>query len=490
MLIFFARGRVFSWVGPEISVGANPALNPVLERGPVMSDLKGNLTDKVISRLPLSDKGQYVVRDTELRGFFVRVGARTKTFTVQGEFWKDGKRQTMKIALGATDDISTRDARILAKATLAKIAKGEFAEERAKAAATVEVTLRMAWNRYRTAHMERKERSEATIRGYADHVERLMKDWLDLPLRTLGENPRLVAERHDKITSNSGPAAANGCMRTLRAVYNHARRGSRELPPDNPTLAVDWNQEKRRDTALGALDLPRWMDEAGRLRHAIRREFHLFTLLSGSRPGALQRAKVEHFDFARRVLHIPRPKGGAKRAFDIPLSRDMIRCLVRAMRASRMLHPEQAETWIFAADSSEGHLVEHKEPRSRLSKWGNDLRQSYRTLGQAAGISDVDMHLLMNHSLPGVNAGYITRDKLLSDHLRSAQQKLSDHIIAAGAVTPKDRPARERAWPRLASRRIGDAVFDPTPPDPRLGVPLGPRKAKAAAAKTYPSEAA
>jgi hypothetical protein len=442
-----------------------------------MSDLKATLSDKVISRLPLSDKGQYVVRDTELRGFFVRVGARTKTFTVQGEFWKDGKRQTMRIALGSADDMSTRDARILAKATLAKIAKGELAEEAAKPK-PAEITLREAWQRYRTAHMERKERSEATIRGYADHVERVMKDWLDLPLKTLGENPRMVAERHDKITANSGPAAANGCMRTLRAVYNHARRSARELPPDNPTLAVDWNQEKRRDTALGAFDLPRWIDEAGRLRHAIRREFHLFTLLSGSRPGALQRAEVKHFSFARRVLHIPRPKGGAKRAFDIPLSRDMIRCLVRAMRAGRMLHPDQAETWIFAADSVEGHLVEHKEPRTRLFKWGNDLRQSYRTLGQAAGISEVDMHLLMNHRLPGVNAGYITRDKLLSDHLRAAQQKLTDYVMAAGTPPPKDGSKRERTWPRLPSRRIGDETFDPTPPDPRLGVPIGPRKRK------------
>ena len=30
---------------------------------------------------------------------------------------------------------------------------------------------------------------------------------------------------------------------------------------------------------------------------------------------------------ARRVLHIPNPKGGAKRAFDIPLSREMIKCI-------------------------------------------------------------------------------------------------------------------------------------------------------------------
>lgn len=265
-------------------------------------------------------------------------------------------------------------------------------------------------------------------------------------------------------------------MRTLRAVYNHARRNARMLPPDNPTMAVDWNEEKRRDTAMGSFDLPAWMDEAGRLRHLIRREFHLFMLLSGSRPGALKRAELKHFDFARRVLHLPRPKGGAKRAFDIPLSREMIRCLIRAMRASRMLHPENAERWIFAADSEEGHLVEHKEDRGQLSKWGNDLRQTYRTLGQAAGLSEVNMHLLMNHKLSGVNEGYITRDKLMCDHLRHAQQTLSTYIVGAGATRPKGRPARERTWPRVPSRRMGDPAIDPTLLDPRLGVALGPRK--------------
>jgi integrase len=437
-----------------------------------VSDLKATLSDKIVGRLPPAEKGQYVVRDTELRGFFLVVGTRKKTFTVQGEFWKGGKRQSKKIALGATDDLNTRDARILAKEALAKIAKGEFAEKPKPKPKPSEVTLRQAWERYRVAHMERKDRSPGTIRGYADHVERVMKDWLDLPLKTLGENPGMVAERHDQLTAESGPAAANGCMRTLRAVYNHARRSARELPSDNPTMAVDWNQEKRRDTALGAMDLPTWFEQAGRLRHPIRREFHLFTLLSGSRPGALMQAKVEHLDVGRRILHIPRPKGGAKRAFDIPLSRQMICCLTRAMRAGRWMHPDEAQTWIFAADSREGHMVEHKEPRTRLFKWGNDLRQTYRTLGQAAGLSEVDMHLLMNHSMPGVNAGYITRDKLLSDHLRGAQQKLSDYIFEAGAIPPKGGAIQERAWPRIASRRIGDDVLDPTPPDPRAGVRL------------------
>ena len=37
----------------------------------------------------------------------------------------------------------------------------------------------------------------------------------------------------------------------------------------------------------------------------------------------------------------------------------------------------------------------------------------------------------MNHAIPGVNAGYITRHKLLEDHLRSQQQSISSAVFAA-----------------------------------------------------------
>jgi hypothetical protein len=98
------------------------------------------------------------------------------------------------------------------------------------------------------------------------------------------------------------------------------------------------------------------------------------------------------------------------------------------------MYPEQAKWWLFPADSEVGHLVEHKEERSGLSKWGNDLRQSYRTLAQAGGVSELDIHLLMNHSLPGVNAGYITRDRLLRDHLRRQQQRISELVVHSVVV--------------------------------------------------------
>lgn len=374
--------------------------------------------------------GQRVVRDTELPGFFVKVGTRTKSYMIQGDLRAGGKRQSICVKVGEVGKLATREARAKAKRILGAIADGVDPRPkpppvRAPRAPSADPTLREAWTSYRDSHMRRKGRSEGTVASYTDHFERLLKDWLDKPLSELGADPGLVKARHDAMTVENGPYIANGAVRSFRAVYNHARKTARSLPADNPALAVDWNPEKRRDTGMGLADLPGWFAELAALDNPLRREFHLFLLLSGSRPDPIKRARLEHVDFRQRVLHVPKPKGGEDRAFDIPLSREMMRCLVRAMRLGRAIHPEQAQTWLFPADSQPGHLVEHKESRTDLSKWGGDLRQTYRTIGQAAGVNEVDMHLLMNHSLPNVNVGYITRHKLLLDHLRKQQQSIS-----------------------------------------------------------------
>ena len=88
-----------------------------------------------------------------------------------------------------------------------------------------------------------------------------MADWLDEPLAKFASDPGLVVARHEKLTAENGSYIANGCVRTLRAIYNHARKTARSLPADNPASAVDWNAEHRRDTALGLGDLSTWFAE-------------------------------------------------------------------------------------------------------------------------------------------------------------------------------------------------------------------------------------
>ena len=118
------------------------------------------------------------------------------------------------------------------------------------------------------------------------------------------------------------------------------------------------------------------------------------------------------------------------------------------------MYPSQAAEWIFPADSASGHLVEQKEDRTTLSKWGNDLRQSFRTIATAAGVSEFDAKLLMNHAIPGVNAGYITRHKLLEDHLRSQQQAISSAVFAALAGMLVGKPTVRDWLVPGATRRV------------------------------------
>jgi integrase len=398
------------------------------------------LTDKAIAKLPFATEGQYKIRDAEIKGFFVRIGKKTKTYMVQGEHWRDGFREfTAQKKLGEFGCVSARDARNKAKEALVGFGRGERPGIPMRVAHGA-ITLRGAWERYRDAHMIRKGRAERTVDNYRDYIERHLGDWLDLPLAKFGIRPDLVIDRHERLTARNGPYVANGVMKALRAIYNHALKSNRDLPSYNPALAVDWNPEYRRDTGMGTEDLPEWFAELKAINNPIRREFHFLSLLTGSRPGALKSIRIEDIDFKRRILHIPKPKGGVDKAFDIPMSHAIMKAVIRALRVGAEMYPVQSFYWLFPSDSASGHITDTKEDRSVLSKWGNDLRQTYRTLAQVAEVSELDIHLLMNHSLRGVNAGYITRDKLLRGHLRKQQERISSLISASFGNQDRSKP--------------------------------------------------
>jgi integrase len=413
------------------------------------------LTDRLVASIPLQPGKQIEVRDADLAGFFVRVGSRSKTYMIQGDLRQDGSRQTIKVRIGQAGKISAREARSIAKRLSGEIQNGVDPRPKPEPVEAPQKsfrnpTLASAWESYRDSHMKRKRRSERTIESYGDHVERLMADWLNRPLKELGDDPAEVKEMHDRLTNANGPYMANLSMRIFRAIYTHARKTARSLPAENPVFAVDWNPERRRDTGMGIEDLPRWFDQLREIDNPLRRELHMLILLSGSRPDPIKKIRLEHIDFRKRMVFVPLPKGGELKAFSIPLSTQMLRSIARAMRFGRMMHPEQAQTWLFPADSKSGHIIEHKEERFVLSHWGNDLRQTYRTIGQLAGTNEIDIHLLMNHSLPGVNAGYITRSKLVHSHLRAAQQQISNAVF--GSL--ENEASTSERWPWASAKAL------------------------------------
>jgi hypothetical protein len=133
-------------------------------------------TEKTVLAIPFTASGQAVVRDTELPGFLVRCGRRTKTYYVQGDLRVDGTRQTIWVKIGEVGELTAREARGKAKQMLGSIADGVDPRPKPQPPVAVrdagEPTLREAWQAYENGHMQRKGRSSGTIANYADHVER------------------------------------------------------------------------------------------------------------------------------------------------------------------------------------------------------------------------------------------------------------------------------------------------------------------------------
>ena len=113
---------------------------------------------------------------------------------------------SIRVSIGDTSEISTRTARATAKEYLAQISRGRHpkpaqnglsgsSENAENKAASADATLKQAWRRYLEAPLVRKNRSERTIAGYRDHVERIFAEWLDTPLAALGSDPTRVAKK-------------------------------------------------------------------------------------------------------------------------------------------------------------------------------------------------------------------------------------------------------------------------------------------------------
>lgn len=387
------------------------------------------LTDALVRRLPLAQTGQYAVRDTELKGFMVVVGKSCRTYAIQMKMTRLGQTKSVRQVIARAGDMPLAEARAAASKVIADLRTGATKHTGRDRG----VTLGQAWADYRDGHLLKRGRSPGTIANYRDHMERLFANWLNTPLVELATSPKVVRDRHTQITRENGPYIANGSARSLRAVYNWARKKiDPSLPHSAPIDASDFNDEARRDTAMAATQLPAWKAQLDALANPVRREFHLFSLLSGSRPAALSRARWDQLDLRRGVLHFPDPKGGRAKAFDMPLSRPMLRCLWRARRAGRLVDETRAATFIFPAIVSEsGHMEEWREDRAELSKWGADLRQTYATMAQAVGVPLFFIKVLMNHSAGGdVTLGYVTL-QALSQQVRGYQEEISRHIVKA-----------------------------------------------------------
>lgn len=378
-----------------------------------MGAIRKLLTNENGRNAPPAPPGrQIITRDTRLRGFYRMDGATCSTYYCQADC-KDaiGRKKTIRRRIEDVQLIDVDDARNEERKIIAAIKAGEFT----KTDRPHDVTLREAWEHFREARGP--ELSVQTVRSYTKAMEAVLKDWLDLPLRNLSETAaarKLVRERHERETEARGPYMANRSFRTLRTVYNYARRAFDGVPEMTPTALVRFNEERRYE--VGDV-LSQFWSALERIENPVKRAFHAVLLLSGSRPGALSRLRWSDVDLDRRTPFVANPKGGEKRAFELVLSDTM----VEHMEAARY-----DDEWVFFGMRSQNS---YREPSMPVP--AGKLRNIYQAVAKKIRVDDLFLKLLVNHKVTDVTHGYAGQRSILLETLIAEQERISEALSKA-----------------------------------------------------------
>ncbi len=448
---------------------------------------KVKLTEKTVAKLALPEnKSQAHFWDDKVAGFGVVVGKKKRSFV-----WKsrvDGKQVQVVIAYHGEplpDDHScppgsacdragcvwtVRAARDKANALHAAAAIGidPKAKQRAKSGS---ITLRKGLEIHITKRRNANGRPSA-INTIESEVTKYLEGWLDEPLiqRTRAE----CRARHSEIMTNNGPYLADRVMRHLRAVFNSAHTAAEDSDPlrqrSSPTESIAWCARKggvvrkRRAEPISWEDFPDWYERTTEVQTP--GSFCLqIIMLTGLRKMDAATVRWEHINFDAETLRRPNPKGGAAKAFDVPLSWQAIEVLKECKLSNEEIFGDD-NGWCFPtfAEKSDaakkdihrctlcpelgqpahvaGVITHLSEPRvqvyigekgtkvkARDKVSPHRLRDTFiAACAEVGGLSVYDIKALINHAQPSgdVTAEYL---KLSLEHLAECQQTVSDFLL-------------------------------------------------------------
>ena len=390
---------------------------------------KAKITKAFVDQVPYAPKGQIAYCDTELRGFYVIVGQNAKTYAAQ----KDIGGRSIRYTIGRHGHFTPEEARKIAKDKLYLMAQGvnpnqHEQEERAKA-----ITLRQVLKSYQTT---RKNLSQRTKDDYEYYLTKYVPDWLDKLMSDIDKD--MIVTRHALIGEEHGPRVANGTMRILRALFNHAH-ATFDIFEANPVSYLSkikaWYPEKRRRSYVKPHQLKTWWQGVHALGSDTQRDFLLLLLFTGLRRNEAASLRWANVDFKDKTFTIQKTKNGDPLV--LPMSAFLFGLFER--RRKRYGNYE----FVFPGPGKHGYLAEPKKgiykviAATGIQFTCHDLRRTFLTIAESLDISSYALKRLVNHRMTSVTEGYIIMDV---ERLRAPAEKIAEFILekANGKKTKGD----------------------------------------------------
>ncbi len=390
------------------------------------------LTKSLVDKQPFTESGQKFYRDSELHGFGLKVGQKTKTYIVEARVKKTGK--SIRKTIGSYEVFNPDEARAIAKKMLGKMAEGINPHDEGKEAKAKSLTLEQVYQQYKGI----RKLKPSTLKNSDYILKQVFSDWHDKPLSEITRD--MVLKRHGEVAKNSGANHADNAMERLRTIYSFAipkYRNSKDEPliKMNPVLVLSetkaLSKKKRRDTLIKQTELKRWFAAVVKLENTPDsdkvesvRDLLILLILTGMRKQEALKLKWSDVDFDEEAIYLKDTKNHLNHT--VPMS-DFVTMMMRHRQS------QSKGGFVFSGDSKKGYMV---EPRNHLRKvikasgvkfMLHDLRRNFITAASLLLPSYVAKKLVNHVDKAGdVTAGYIHYSvKMLQENT----QKVTDYFL-------------------------------------------------------------
>ncbi|MGD0275185.1 MAG: tyrosine-type recombinase/integrase [Syntrophales bacterium] len=377
------------------------------------------ITKSAVDKIQFTQSGQVDYWDTELKGFGINVGTKTKTYFVLRRV----KGQRIRVKIDRYNVISPTEARDRAKKLLIKMADGinpnsEKSKERERG-----ITLSKAYDDYVNIRKPKRH----TMRVDRSLLKCHLSKWIDKPITEITKD--MVGARHRELREKVGDHTANNVFRLFRRIYNCANASVDDTLPINPVKRLSdtrqWAKVGRRLTIIKDSDLPEWFEAVQAIENPFMRYYLLLLLFTGLRKNEALSLRWDNVDLQDKTFTILETKNG--KPHTLPMS-DFIYYMFRKLKAIRY------NEYVFPAltkQSKSGHMAEPKRQVDAIVKSTgitfclHDLRRVFKTTAQDT-VTKAESDRLTNHTSGDAGDGYII---LSTEKLRKPMERVNNKIL-------------------------------------------------------------